>query len=206
MAKVAYLVCSSPKCDKPFTVLLSTFKRKLAGGQGYFYCDVKCYWEHSIKDIGDIRERILANHIKDVKTGCWNWPCSVDYGNLVLDGKYEKGHRASYRAFKGEIPKGMVVRHICVGNRKCVNPDHLELGTKGDNAKDMMRDGTSTYGEKNPCAKLTDVDVLEIRRLGNMKTEEGSRIHSVRNISKKFGVSEGIIYGILRGRSWRHLL
>ena len=42
-------------------------------------------------------------------------------------------HRLSYEQFKGAIPEGWVIRHLCeyeegdTGNRRCVNPDHLEI-------------------------------------------------------------------------------
>ena len=44
-------------------------------------------------------------------------------------------HRLIYKSYYGEIPNGMVVRHKC-DNPSCINPLHLELGTRGDNAHD----------------------------------------------------------------------
>ena len=45
--------------------------------------------------------------------------------------------RYIYQMFKGEIPSGLVIRHTC-DNKKCINPDHLILGTYKENTQDYM--------------------------------------------------------------------
>lgn len=44
------------------------------------------------------------------------------------------GHRYIYEIFKGEIPKGLVIDHLC-RVRSCVNPDHLEVVTNEENMR-----------------------------------------------------------------------
>lgn len=73
---------------------------------------------------------------------CWNWIAgkSSGYGTLRVLGQNIKAHRFSYLIHKGEIPAhdsyhGLVVMHKC-DNPACVNPEHLELGTCGDNNRD----------------------------------------------------------------------
>lgn len=74
---------------------------------------------------------------------CWLWTGAVRNGyGIINDGKKIPvyAHRLSYRIANGEIPSGMVVRHRC-DNPKCVNPDHLQTGTKKQNTKDMVERG-----------------------------------------------------------------
>jgi hypothetical protein len=52
-------------------------------------------------------------------------------------------HHVSYLIHVGPIPTGMMVRHRCRGggNPWCVNPSHLQVGTRRQNAQDMLDDG-----------------------------------------------------------------
>lgn len=82
-------------------------------------------------------DKIMENTTID-DNGCWNWNKSVSssgYGQFTKNKKYWNTHRYVYLTVKGSIPDGMVVRHLC-HNRRCCNPDHLEVGTEVDNWKD----------------------------------------------------------------------
>lgn len=66
---------------------------------------------------------------------CMPWPGVVSvngYGRIRVDGKWVGIHRIMYEFFRGPIPSGMVIDHLC-RNRSCVNPAHLEVVTAEEN-------------------------------------------------------------------------
>ncbi len=71
---------------------------------------------------------------------CWLWTGSISraYGQFRLDNKVHWAHRIAYAIFNGTIPNRMDVHHNC-HNALCVNPDHIELLTRGDNATDANK-------------------------------------------------------------------
>ena len=75
-------------------------------------------------------------------TGCWEWrgyKLHFGHGQAKWAGYPHKAHRLSYAAFIEE-PGDMGVLHKC-DNPPCCNPEHLFLGTKGDNNQDAARKG-----------------------------------------------------------------
>lgn len=94
-----------------------------------------------------------------MESDCWEWlGCRTQTGYGLkqnpISKKLELVHRMSYIASKGEIPKGKVVMHSC-DNPGCFNPDHLSIGTYGDNLKDAYNKGRfkNQHMKKTHCLR-----------------------------------------------------
>lgn len=99
-----------------------------------------------------IIERLIAKMSFPV-SGCWIWTASLDgkgYGQINIDGQMHRAHRAAYRAFRGEIPDGLVLDHLCK-TPMCVNPWHLEAVTQKEN----IRRGMSGQATIERAKKIT---------------------------------------------------
>lgn len=69
--------------------------------------------------------------------GCWLWLRSTSsdgYGWTSLDNRTHQAHRLIYCLLRGDPPSGLVLDHLC-RVRHCVNPDHLEPVTPGENLR-----------------------------------------------------------------------
>lgn len=99
-----------------------------------------------------LNERCAINEF----TGCWEWTRSSNgsgYGSFNFNGVHTTAHRQSYMAYKGEIPQGIIVCHTC-DNKKCINPEHLFLGTYKDNYRDAVSKGKVQLGMKKRKEKI----------------------------------------------------
>mgnify|MGYP000103149498 CR=1 FL=1 len=149
-----------------------------------------------------IEQAFFEKFYKDDGSGCWQWIASIGshgYGQIsTRSGPPALAHRYSYELFVGEIPEGSVVCHKC-DNRKCVNPEHLFVGTQRDNIMDMIKKNRARYssqrGEKNPSAKLSAKQALEIFR----SDKRGA------DLAREYGVTPTMISKIRRGKSWTHV-
>lgn len=65
---------------------------------------------------------------------CWNWKGAIQlgYGRFLTDSGSSWAHRVSLELINIEIPKKMVIDHLC-RNRACVNPKHLEIVSHREN-------------------------------------------------------------------------
>ena len=102
-----------------------------------------------------IQRLIEERSIPVPEAGCWLFlttkePPPRDYGRLSFKGTTQAAHRASYAAFKGPIPEGMLVCHKC-DTPSCVNPEHLFLGAPIENTRDCVSKGRHHEMKKTHC-------------------------------------------------------
>ena len=123
------------------------------------------------------------------------------YGRRVVGKQVVGSHRVVYCEHNNvslESIKGMHVRHIC-DNPRCINPEHLELGTHKENTHDMLIRGRHTNsvptGELHGGCKLTDTQVRDIRQ----RYKKGSRTCGSTKLAAEFGVTHTQILGIVKG-------
>jgi hypothetical protein len=187
--------CVCEQCNKPYLADI----RNTVGR----FCSRSCYYEHRRQAAQPISERFWSRVA--FGEGCWEFATHLvhkqprTFYRIGDDGQEVKvkAHRMAWELVNGPIPEGLEVCHNC-DNPPCVRPDHLFLGTHQENMDDRNNKQRQVFGERVTGAVLTADDVREIRRL----VAEGQSQHSV---AKSFGVTQGCVWLIVRGRTWHHL-
>lgn len=146
-------------------------------------------------------ERFHQKYRKD-ESGCWLWMASTagkGYGQIKLTGQRRQiyAHRLAYIIATGKDPGAKQLCHTC-DNPKCVNPEHLFVGTSQDNHDDMKAKGRHTFGEKNTQAKLDEVQVQQIKTMLSLGVPQTK-------IGAAFGVHQVQISRIKTGKRWSHV-
>ncbi len=166
------------------------------------------------------RDGLAARFWKRVERGttndCWEWTgarCRQGYGTLRSQGRTLSTHRVSWELQRGPVPRGKWGLHRC-DYPPCVNPQHLFLGTRTDNVRDMVAKGRNrpargdahpirkhpekVRGTNNGRARLTESQVIEIR-------SRAAAGESVAAIARETRMSEGALRHIVKRRKWRHI-
>ena len=142
-------------------------------------------------------QRLERKMYREPMSGCWLWEGMVQnkgYGLIRAAHGPMLAHRLSWEIANGPIPSGLFVLHRC-DVPCCINPAHLFLGTHADNMRDMRAKGRgrSVRGERHVNAKLTDLQVQEIRiAIAAGRTQ--------RSIASEYGVSKAPIWRIASGK------
>lgn len=146
------------------------------------------------------RDRFFKR-VGKLDSGCWVWLGSLNtgYGQFrTNEGRIILAHRFSFLLHNDTAIDGLVVMHKC-DNPKCVNPEHLALGTQADNVLDMQLKGREkkrgSPGEAHGMSKLNDESVRRIR----------AATGSIAAIAKEHGVSRAVIYDVRERRTWKHI-
>lgn len=209
------VICRCLTCQQMFTISPKNTSR----GRGK-YCSQQCY--QSRRSLSD---RFWSFVLKTDE--CWLWQGKITrrgYGKAWLGTREVLAHRLAYELTYGLILPGLLCCHHC-DIPACVRPDHLFLGTNGDNLRDMHRKKRAVAythperilrgekhprrlhpekyqyprGEQMPLAKLTESQVRAIRSI--RATEQLSYVR----LAARFDVSPTLIRMIIARAIWRHV-
>jgi hypothetical protein len=183
------------------------------------FCNEACYQAGMI---ANVTARFWSKVAKSPDPdGCWLWTGKAmwnGYGMMGVGRQVLYAHRVSYELNHGPIPDGLLVLHSC-DVRLCVRPDHLSVGTQGQNIRDAVARGrfrsisvtaahlsgdhcpveSHARGEGVGTARLTADDVREIRRLyaaGDINQDE---------LARRFGIHTSNVSMIVNRKSWKHI-
>ncbi len=132
-------------------------------------------------------------------SGCIEWTGSKypsGYGSFYFDGRTQPAHRVAWILKHGAIHDSLCVLHRC-DNPPCVNDEHLFLGTKSDNAADMMAKGRHADQARtlNGNARLTEADVAVIRSARSKRSQS--------DLARQFGVTKTTIRKVQLRQTWQ---
>lgn len=145
----------------------------------------------------------LAARSRRMPSGCIEWTGyrqKIDdsgrggYGMTSVNGTITTAHRVAWIVAHGPISNDLAVCHKC-DNRACVNVDHLFLGTRKENTRDMYAKNRAAVGQSHGGSKLTESDVRSIRSSTKRDCD----------LAREYGVVQSAIYGIKKRRSWKHI-
>jgi len=151
----------------------------------------------------------LLGRIDKKENGCWNYNGTIGwggYGQIKTGGISYSTHRLMWMLWnKSKVPEGLVVRHTCIGNPACINPDHLILGTQKENIHDIIRQGRFKTAFGTEVRKFSPEIVREIRALRKPSTD-GSRLKpTYKEIAQRYGTTHGAIWALINFVTYKEI-
>jgi hypothetical protein len=146
------------------------------------------------EELDALRARFKAHTVKK-KGGCWEtdfFRNPTGYGYMSVLSKRRYTHRLSQVLYNDPIPEGKYVRHTC-GNRACVNPKHLFVGTDVDSVTPRAK-----KCPRSVTLKLTVKDVVYMRQ----RRRAGK---SIAAMARKFGISMNTACFAIKGKTWKQV-
>jgi hypothetical protein len=128
---------------------------------------------------------------------CWEWRGALSpqgYGNFSLRGRQMRASRAALIRAGVEIPDGMCALHHC-DNPPCVNPNHLYVGDRKQNALDCSargRTNKASLGEKHWASRYSDDEQQSWR-------DRAAAGESYKSIARSTGAHPSHIGRVVRG-------
>ena len=154
--------------------------------------------------------RIWSDHKHGFLIGEINGKYRRHYVNITRDGRsrMRQVHCLILETFIGPCPPGMECRHLD-GNALNNNLSNLKWGTKKENAQDTLRHGHHFHcefrGVDHPMVKLTEAQVLEIRRRCHTVPKRRGIVKEMEHLAAEYGVSYDCVRKVLYRERWRHV-
>jgi len=129
----------------------------------------------------------------DRSGNCHEWTERTNkfgHARITFKGKKILAHRAMWVVENGEIGEQQI-NHSC-GNAKCMNTEHMYIGSQEENAQDMAKHGNQHK------QKMSVEDVKEVRK----RVNDGETQISV---AEDFPVGQYQISRIVNGKRWSHI-
>lgn len=158
-------------------------------------------------NIKDFTEKDIARFWSKVniksENECWEWQkftTPLGYGMFGLNKKDWQpryfSHRVSYLLKDSSFDQSLFVCHKC-DNPKCVNPNHLFLGTAKDNNLDKVSKNRQAKGRSsdNELIKINQEIADEIRKL----QKQGL---TYKELCDKFNLAKSTISYIVNNKIW----
>lgn len=142
------------------------------------------------KKIRSIEDRFTKFIAYEPSVGCWLWLGPIingGYGTFTIGRNVKPrqvlSHRFSYELYKGVIPEGLDLDHLC-RNRCCCNPDHLEPVTRKGNIRRGIKRSDATHckyghlfiGDNLFINKIGGRICIECRRRNNRASKKRRKI------------------------------
>jgi len=165
----------------------------------HHFCSYKCKHNHFFLP-HVVKERFFK-YVEKQANGCWLWTGykgKGGYGKSIYKGKTISSHRLSWIIHNGEIPEGLFICHTC-DVRSCQNPQHLFLASHQGNMDDMVKKGRASMGMENSQSKLTEKQVIKIRKLFD------SGEYTISQLKEIFNVDWTAIKHVVTKKTWRHI-
>lgn len=182
-------------CGTPFYAAAWRLRRRSA-----VYCSRPCYYAGRVRPLS---ARVWSK-VRRTAT-CWLWTGATNRSGYGWVNRGARGaqpmlaHRFTFEETYGPIPEGLGVLHRC-DRPACVRPEHLFLGTQADNSADMVAKGRQRRGERRPGAVLTDAIVREAR------VRHAAGGISILALARQYGVNGTVMWDVLNGTRWKHVL
>lgn len=139
-------------------------------------------------------------------------PCWIRvgaYGGKLWVGEHQiSGHVVSFFLEHGRWPHPWCLHKCDSGPAGCVRPDHLFEGTAEENSVDMVeknRHSAVTRPERIPRGERHGMSKLTAELVVNEVRPALARGEPKTSIARRLGVSEGAIFSVARGLTWKHV-